>query len=374
MTTKRTARIAYWDTDTLYDFVQFEARNQRIKDWRDAHPSKLTLNAAEKFEDDLQAALEKWQRTNLHRFTDHPDGIPYQPEELMDVEGPYLAYMTITGTGVTIMDGEWDHFFHDPGRDLRDLSNYLDRSLKNHADEGKKGGLAWAISQDAYVTSGQQELDLEEERQRVLTEKAHAQAMEQWRGETEDPLFGTRRAAQVRKRAVALYQHLANEERFVKEMASVYARLLKTQAAIQQDAANIHKQPFIRNDSETVGQAADILKKWLSHYRSVKFVAENARNELAGQLAYDLEAALKPEWALDMAKWKKKPTMVVVPLVKRDGKQVILKIKLPNIHSFTAQIGVPGSTIKFNESYATKDMNKFMHDAKTFMGQLLRLR
>ena len=369
MTTKSSARRpAYWDERTLHQFVEYEARNQGIKTWRDAYADDTVMASADQFEDDLIDALERWQRSNPNRFAMHPDGIPYQPQELLGEKGPYLAYMTITGTGVSIMDGEWDHFFVNPRRDLRDLANYLEKALAKHADEGKPGGLAGNIAEAAFVTSGEEE--------RLQTEEAQEKALKGWQDEGEEALFGHKWAAtregNPRDNVTYMYEAYKEEEEFLAQHKETHKHLIKIKNVLAAYANKLDSSPYT-SDVEYVIQAAENLKKWIKYYELVAFKFGEVRGALAGQVAYDLAKAL-PDWELDMAKWKKKITMVVVPLVKKNGRQIILKVKFPNIDNFEAQIGVPGSTVKFSQANNTKQIESFIRDAISFINQLIRLR
>jgi len=371
--TNKKATLYHWKKRTLDELVKMEAQYNDIKKGlSDAEADQDVLREAAKFEDELENALYEWWKRNPQRIGTTPDGEYYEPDDVMYAEAPYLVFMTLEGHGVGIWSGDWDHFFRNPRQDIPNLQQFLKRKLQHHTSE-VRGGLKYALVEAAFETTG------ENERIRIQEEKDRQEegALRQWQGDAEDRLF-ERKWAATRDgtpwgNVPSMYKAYKEEQGFLVNLAPTYKHLTKVQAVLVAYSAKISGTSYTLTNSEFVSDAASNVGQWLKYYELVRFKFDESRGALAGQLAYDLAKAL-PDWELNMAKWKKKATMVVVPLVKKNGRQIILKIKFPNIDNFEAQIGVPGSTVKFSHMGKTDQVQSFIHDAKDFIGQLIRLR
>jgi len=171
------------------------------------------------------------------------------------------------------------------------------------------------------------------------------------------------------------YKKFRDEENFLKGTAQTYNRLTKIRELLGTEARVIlgYGTTYIATNPGMLLDAASDIKAWLAFYDKIKYLSGEARGGLAGMALFALEKDL-PDWSIDYARLKKQATLAIAPMVKKDGKQVIVQVKFPTIHKFDARIGVPWATIKFQESYSSEQIEKFMEDARTFLSQLLRLR
>lgn len=127
---------------TLDKLVQFEAQSSDYPDWRNAHATREVKAEAEKFTRAVSKILSLWIQKN-------PLAEGYDVTDLMDENGAFLVFGTLEGAGYGIDDGDWERFFNDPSRELRNLGNFLERALSRQ-HQALKG----AMYDAAYETGG----------------------------------------------------------------------------------------------------------------------------------------------------------------------------------------------------------------------------
>lgn len=142
---KRKLVKAYLDDDsTLIQLIDMAAESGAYEEpsggWK---VTKQIEREVTKFERDLQKALDQWTKKR-------PLKGMFTTNTLMDANGGYLVFMTLRGEGVGIWDGDWDEYFEDPKKDIKDLEKFLEQKLRKYADDTGGGSLNQAIDDAAY--------------------------------------------------------------------------------------------------------------------------------------------------------------------------------------------------------------------------------
>jgi len=148
------------DRRTLDQFVEMAAESMEYPNPEDAQATPEVIQAVKQYEKALEAALSEWLKK--HPLTgqdyvglDHGD----QLDALMDAEAEYLVLMTLRGEGVGIWDGDWDHFFADENREIKELQKFLEQKLGKFADDTGTGSVNEAFDNAAYETAGGEETE-----------------------------------------------------------------------------------------------------------------------------------------------------------------------------------------------------------------------
>jgi hypothetical protein len=133
--------------NTLDKLVQFEAESSEYPMADEAYATSEVKREAEKFTRAVSKVLSLWVQK-------HPLKEGYDVSDLMDENGAFLVFGNLEGAGYGIDDGDWNRFFEDPHRELRDLGKFLDRALSRQHQALK--GTMWDA---AYETGGGAELE-----------------------------------------------------------------------------------------------------------------------------------------------------------------------------------------------------------------------
>ena len=128
--------------NTLNTLVQDEAESSGYPDAKGAHATREVKAEAEKFTRAVSKVLSMW-------IQKHPLNEGYDVSDLMDENGAFLVWGNLEGAGYGIWDGDWDRFFIDSDKELRDLGKFLERVLSRQ-HQVLKGTMADA----AYETGG----------------------------------------------------------------------------------------------------------------------------------------------------------------------------------------------------------------------------
>jgi len=139
------------DDHLLGQFVEMAAESSDYPRPRDAEVTSDVKKEARKFEKDLKKVLNDW-------IKQHPLREQYTADDLYDNKGAYLVLMTLRGEGVGIWDGDWDHFFNDHKKDIKELEKELKRKLGKYADDTGTGSLNQAFDDAAYDLCGGAEM------------------------------------------------------------------------------------------------------------------------------------------------------------------------------------------------------------------------
>jgi hypothetical protein len=132
------------DDNTLIQLIDMAAESGAYEEpsggWK---VTKEIEREVTKFERDLQKTLDQWTKKR-------PLKGMFTTDTLMDANGGYLVFMTLRGEGVGIWDGDWDEYFEDPKKDIKDLEKFLEQKLRKYADDTGGGSLNQAIDDAAY--------------------------------------------------------------------------------------------------------------------------------------------------------------------------------------------------------------------------------
>jgi hypothetical protein len=192
------------DDNTLGQLVAMAVGSMYDDEPRYADPD-LAEPAANKYEDAVERALDKWVGGNLGQFDlgeMHADDADDVVGVLMDARGgaPYLYFMEAEGHGVGTWDGDWDDFFVDGGRkSIGDLSKYMERATAREYQ-----ALSNAIMEAADAYAVEEGLVDESEFRAASSNKKETRMSSRRQQGDRGKSISARRLAQLRKRGSVL--------------------------------------------------------------------------------------------------------------------------------------------------------------------------
>jgi len=192
-----------------------------------------------------------------------------------------------------------------------------------------------------------------------------------WKKDTLDALVRSERRKQGATRFFNIeYTRAIQEEGFLSTLNNDVARL-KSVASYLNETAQMANRVYQQNSKYGILlNAALKINEWLAHFENVRTRAISNRATLAARVVKDLGEHLG--W--QVTKQHTSKVLSSGAILKKEGRQIVVRIKFPTIYKFNAEIQVPDSKIKHIKTYDSADESSFLTDAEDFIRQLIRLR